>query len=93
MRRTTVRIDDALLADAKAYAAQHHRSLNSVIEEALRDLLEQPGMADLPPAAFTTYGGGAGGPDVGELNAAELKELMYAEEDERYREGRWNAAG
>ena len=39
MRRTTVRIDDQLLADAKAYAAQRHRSLNSVIEDALRDLL------------------------------------------------------
>jgi hypothetical protein len=83
-----VRIDDQLLADAKTFAAQHHRSLNSVIEEALRRLLDQPTMADLPPAAFTTYGGRSGPDDreVGRMDAAELKDFMYAEEDARYRE-------
>lgn len=83
-----MRIDDQVLADAKAYAAQHHRSLNSVIEEALRRLLDQPMMTDLPPATFTTYGG-RGGPDdreVGRMDAAELKDVMYAEEDAGYRE-------
>lgn len=88
-----MRIDDELLADAKAFAAQHHRSLNSVIEEALRDLLEQPRMADLPPPVFTTYGGdgGAEGSDVGELDAAGLKEVLHGEEDVRYREAGRNA--
>jgi hypothetical protein len=88
-----VRIDDQLLADAKAFAAQHHRSLNSLIEEALRDLLAQPPTADLPPAAFTTYGGDTADPDVGELDAAEIKELMYGEEDARYREEHRRATG
>ena len=37
--RTTVNIDDALLAEAKSVAARTHRSLGSVFEEALRVLL------------------------------------------------------
>jgi plasmid stability protein len=37
--RTTVRLDDDLLAEAKTYAAQHHTTLNSVMEEALRQML------------------------------------------------------
>jgi plasmid stability protein len=41
MRRTTVRIDDELLADAKAFAARHGRSLNSVVEDALHQMLRR----------------------------------------------------
>jgi hypothetical protein len=40
MHRTTFRIDEGLLARAKAMAARQHRSLNSVMEEALRRMLE-----------------------------------------------------
>ncbi len=36
-----MRIDDALLAEAKAYAARHNRSLTSVLEDALRELLNR----------------------------------------------------
>ncbi|PZG32526.1 hypothetical protein C1I98_29265 [Spongiactinospora gelatinilytica] len=41
MRRTTFRLDDSLLEEAKAYAAEHGRSLNSVMEDALRQLLNR----------------------------------------------------
>ncbi|MEU6717615.1 DUF6364 family protein [Nonomuraea sp. NPDC046802] len=41
MRRTTVRIDETLLNEAKAYAARNGRSLNSVMEDALRQLLNR----------------------------------------------------
>lgn len=37
--RTTVRLDDELLAKAKLYAAEHNRTLTSVLEEALREKL------------------------------------------------------
>ena len=37
--RTTVRLDDRLLADAKRYAAQSGRTLTSLIDEGLRDVL------------------------------------------------------
>jgi hypothetical protein len=41
MRRTTVRIDETLLNEAKAYAARNGRSLNSVMEDALRQLMNR----------------------------------------------------
>lgn len=37
--RTTVRLDDRLLADAKKYAAETGRTLTSVLEDALRETL------------------------------------------------------
>jgi hypothetical protein len=37
--RTTVRIDDELLAELKALAARQHRTLNSVMEEAFRRMI------------------------------------------------------
>lgn len=44
--RTTVRIDDRLLREAKQFAARNGRTLTAVIEDALRQLLsrrEPPG--------------------------------------------------
>jgi Arc/MetJ-type ribon-helix-helix transcriptional regulator len=37
--RTTLNIDEALLADFKQIAARSHRSLSSVIQDALREAL------------------------------------------------------
>lgn len=37
--RTTVNIDDHLLAEAKVLAARQHRSLGEIIDDALRDTL------------------------------------------------------
>jgi hypothetical protein len=37
--RTTVRLNDRLLRDAKRYALQHGRTLTSVMEDALRQFL------------------------------------------------------
>ena len=42
MHRTTFRIDEEILAEAKALAARQHRSLNSVMEEALRRMIREP---------------------------------------------------
>jgi len=39
--RTTIRLDDDLLSQAKSLAAAQRRSLNSVIEEALREALQR----------------------------------------------------
>ena len=50
--RTTVTIDDHLLAEAKLLAVRTHRTIGSVLEDALRKLLEQeqqrPGDFALP---------------------------------------------
>jgi hypothetical protein len=54
LQRTTFRIDEEILGEAKALAARQHRSLNSVMEEALRRMLtsaqelEQRGPVELP---------------------------------------------
>ena len=37
--RTTLRLDDLLLAEAKKYAAETGRTLTAVIEDALREVL------------------------------------------------------
>ncbi len=39
--RTTIRLDDALLRDAKTHAAQTGRTLTAVIEDALRASLQR----------------------------------------------------
>lgn len=41
--RTTVKIDDGLLAEAKSQAARSGRTLNAVIEDALRAALAERG--------------------------------------------------
>lgn len=49
--RTTIRLDDQLLRDAKTHAARTGRTLTAVIEDALRAAL---GHAESPPdVAFT----------------------------------------
>jgi Arc/MetJ family transcription regulator len=41
--RTTIKIDDLLLADAKAQAVKSGRTLNQVVEDALRESLGRLG--------------------------------------------------
>jgi hypothetical protein len=81
MHRTTFRIDEDLLAKAKAMAARQHRSLNSVMEEALRRMLEiehniqiRP-YVDLP--AFSS-------PALTDTSPAGLKASLEREDIERY---------
>jgi plasmid stability protein len=76
MRRTTVRIDDELLADAKAFAAQHGRSLNSVVEDALHQMLRRTRESGERPHVDLPVSGGGGlqprwAPD------ADIKEVAY----------------
>jgi hypothetical protein len=73
--RTTVNIDDQLLAEAKLLAARTHRTIGSVLEDALRKLMseqrpEASGRYSLPDFHFN--GGLQPGVDL------EDKELMAA---------------
>jgi hypothetical protein len=57
MHRTTFRIDEEILAEAKALAALQHRSLNSVMEEALRRMLKTTHEQEPRPRVYLpTYG-------------------------------------
>ena len=73
MRRTTVRIDETLLNEAKAYAAKNGRSLTSVMEDALRQLINRSTeVAERPRVELPLSG-----PDSGPTLAwAEVKELL-----------------
>jgi hypothetical protein len=86
MRRTTVRIDETLLNEAKAYAARNGRSLNSVMEDALRQLLNRATeVAGRPRVELVTSTGEPGfQPWVQErLDAGEkLEHIAYDLDDE-----------
>jgi plasmid stability protein len=85
MSRTTFRLDEDLLAEAKAFAARHHRSLNSVMEDALRRLLATAQeLEDRPPVEVITWDGeirpGA------DLSPAGIKQILEDEDIEHFRE-------
>lgn len=58
--RTTIRLNEELLAEAKAYATRHHRTLTSLIEEALRQRLADLKRSKRQPGSLpiSTAGGG-----------------------------------
>lgn len=56
--RTTIRLDDDLLREAEALAARTGRTLNAVIEDAVRALLAQTrGASTRPRIQLPTVGG------------------------------------
>jgi hypothetical protein len=87
--RTTLNIDEALLADYKQIASRSHRSLSSVIQDALRETLaaraerSQSAPVDLP--VFRDGGGVLPGVDL-DSNAALLDFMDEADgARDRYR--------
>jgi len=75
--RTTVNIDDALLAKARVLAAETGRSLGDVVDDALRSLLamreRQPARQ---PVVLPTYGGSGLRPGVDLEDKNALEEVM-----------------
>lgn len=75
--RTTVRLDEQLLAEAKMHAAESGSTLTAVLEDALRELLarrrQRPGRR-----AIRLKTGGSGGvlPGVDLDDSAGLADLM-----------------
>ena len=68
-----MRIDETLLNEAKAYAAKNGRSLNSVMEDALRQLIYRSIEATERPRVDLPVSGSASGP---RLAWAEIKEIL-----------------
>jgi hypothetical protein len=92
MSRTTFRLDEELLAEAKAYAARQHRSLNSVMEEALRRwLVTVRQLQSRPRVEITTYGGSGYQPGI-DPSPAGIKEFLMQEDLEHYLEVEADAA-
>ncbi|OGO69881.1 MAG: antitoxin [Chloroflexi bacterium RBG_19FT_COMBO_56_12] len=80
--RTTIRIDDQLLREAKQLAARTGQSLTSVIEDALREVLarqREPGKRK--PVRLTTFTGRGPLPGVDLDDSAALLDLMESAHD------------
>jgi hypothetical protein len=74
--RTTVRLDDALLADAKALAARTGRTLTQVIEDSLREALARRGRRDRVRAELPVVRGGRLRPGVNLDSMSDLLDTM-----------------
>ena len=77
MRRTTIRLDDQVLAEAKAEAARSGRSLTALVEDALRQLLSRISARDPGARAPLPVDSGEGLlPGVALDRSAALRDLM-----------------
>jgi hypothetical protein len=84
-----VRIDDALLAEAKAYAARHNPSPTSVLADALRELLNRHReRTERPDVRLDVFHGDGLMPGVEIDSSARLHEFLDEEQVERLRTDR-----
>jgi Arc/MetJ family transcription regulator len=75
--RTTVRLDEHLLAEAKKHAAESGKTLTAVLEQALRESLARRGVqARARPLRLKTFKGGGTRPGVDLDDSASLLDLM-----------------
>lgn len=74
--RTTIRLDENLLARAKAHAANTRRSLNELIEESLRAQLSAEQKKRAPAGSLPTFKGRGPLPGVDINDSANLIERM-----------------
>jgi hypothetical protein len=77
--RTTVRLDENLLRQAKRFAAETGRSLTAVIEDALREALARRKRAPPLPEVNLTTAPGLLRPGVNLDDSAGLLELMESD--------------
>ena len=75
--RTTIRLDDDLLRDAKRYAVETNRTLTAVIEDSLREALKRQDAAPRKERIrLPTWGKGALKPGVDLDDSAGLLDVM-----------------
>ena len=81
--RTTIRLDDDLLREAKTLAAETDQTLTSIIEDALRERLERQRHQRRirESVQLTTFKGNGLQPGVDLDNTAELLDLMGASDE------------
>jgi plasmid stability protein len=74
--RTTINIDDDLLAEARQVAARTGRSLTAVVEDALRESLHRRHLPARRAVELPTFGEGGVQPGVDLDDSAALLELL-----------------
>lgn len=74
---TTIQLEDKLLEEAQAFAARTGKSLNELVEEALRRALaNRPQEASRSSVTLKTHGSGGLQPGVDLSNTAALLDLL-----------------
>lgn len=78
MGRTTIRLDDHLLAEVKELAARSNRTMTAVIEDALREVIARQHQPQTPKDELDlpTYGHGGLRPGVDIDDSAALLDIM-----------------
>ncbi|HYI12920.1 MAG TPA: Arc family DNA-binding protein [Thermoanaerobaculia bacterium] len=85
--RTTVKLDPEILEQAKKVAAENGRTLNAVIEDALRDSFSRQTAHGLSSKLkLPTFGGEGVRAGVNLDDSAALLELMESDRDSRRRQ-------
>jgi hypothetical protein len=79
--RTTIRLDEHLLAEAKKRAARDGTTLTVVIERALRENLGRREEQQKKPVKLPTWGEGWVLPGIDLDDSASLLDLMELEDD------------
>jgi hypothetical protein len=80
--RTTVRLDEHLLRQAKQHAAASGMTLTAVLEQALRESLARRAATDpIEPVRLKTFRGGGVRPGVDLDDSASLLDLMVDEDE------------
>ena len=80
--RTTVRIDDNLLEEAKRLAANAKTSLGQFVEDAIRETIaRRKAHAERPRVSLPTFRGGGLQPGVDLDGNAALLDLLDADDD------------
>lgn len=74
--RTTVTIDDHLLAEAKLIAARTHRTIGSVLEDALRKLINEQIAPSDEPYALPSFPGEGLQPGVDLYDREQIEALL-----------------
>ena len=77
--RTTIDLTDALLKAVKARAADEHRTLEEIFEQALREYLSRPADAVTEASGVPTFRGRGVQPGVDLTDNAALQAIMTAE--------------
>jgi hypothetical protein len=76
--RTTLNIDPGVLAEFKRLSAETHRTLGSLIDDALREhLVRQRDVAATKPLRFPVVGGSGLAPGVDLSSNAALSPYLY----------------
>ncbi len=80
--RTTIRLDENLLAEVKQLAHQRGQTMTAVIEDALRQMLSRrEKLADRPPVKLCVVSGHGVQPGVDLSDSAALLDLMERPDD------------